>query len=448
MNNVRDFGAVGDGITKDTAAIQKAIDAGGMVFFPPGVYISGTLYLKSNGGLELAPGAVLMGSPDIADYNSQDFCPQNSFSTVEKACGAHLIVGLEMHHLTLRGGGRIDGNRKAFFDPAQCTRDEFTGIRPSQMIFFCECSNITVENLEMTNSPYWTCFLHGCGDVCLHGLTIISEDGVWNGDGLDVDCCRRVCISDCNISTSDDSLAIRASGKHRLLHSPAVTEHVTVTNCILRSRQAAIRLGVGNGTIRQCVFSNLCIRDTSFGIVLLSTYLPEVFPKGAEGVEITDVLFNNIILDASVPFDLSSNWIDAPLPVSRKKISGITFRGIRGYGKANSIIQGNLDRNISEIEFSDVSLILSGGKQILQDTTKLKGPDVYKRPFGFYIVNCKNIRFYRFRLHWKEETDAWKSALYLSGTEDIFINDCVFEAPKAGNEPIIREKNQGFGNGS
>ncbi|MBO4528981.1 MAG: glycoside hydrolase family 28 protein, partial [Victivallales bacterium] len=56
MNNVRDFGAVGDGITKDTAAIQKAIDAGGIVRFPPGTYLSGTLYLKSNGELELEPG--------------------------------------------------------------------------------------------------------------------------------------------------------------------------------------------------------------------------------------------------------------------------------------------------------------------------------------------------------------------------------------------------------
>ncbi len=439
MNNVRDFGAVGDGVTKDTIAIQKAIDAGGMVFFPPGVYLSGTLYLKSNGGLELAPGAILLGSPDIADYNDRDFCPQNSFSIEEKACGAHLIVALEIHHVTLRGGGRIDGNRKAFFDPAKCSRAEFTGIRPSQMIFFCECSDVSIENLEMTHSPYWACFLHGCEDVRLHGLKITNEPGVWNGDGLDVDCCRRVCISDCNIATSDDSLAIRAGGTKKLLRSPGVTEYVTVTNCILSSRQAAVRLGVGNGTIRHCVFSNLCIRDTNFGIVLLSTYLPAIFKSGAEGVEITDVLFDNILLDVRVPFDLSSNWIDEPLPASRKKISGITFRGIRGYGKANSIIQGNLDRNIEEIEFSDVSLTLSGGERILPEMEKWTGDNVYRRPYGFYIVNASGIRFHRFRLRWRDETDAWKSALFLSNTEEVRMDDCTFDIPKAGCESIIHQ---------
>ena len=66
MTNVRDFGAVGDGISKDTAAIQQAIDAGGIVYFPPGTYLAGTLYLRSHGGLDLAPGAVLKASPDPA----------------------------------------------------------------------------------------------------------------------------------------------------------------------------------------------------------------------------------------------------------------------------------------------------------------------------------------------------------------------------------------------
>ena len=64
MRNVRDFGAVGDGKTLDTAAIQKALDAGGIVHFPAGTYLTGTIYLRSNGGLDLAPGATILGSPD------------------------------------------------------------------------------------------------------------------------------------------------------------------------------------------------------------------------------------------------------------------------------------------------------------------------------------------------------------------------------------------------
>ena len=68
-NDVKEFGAVGDGVTKDTQAIQAALDAGGLVFFPPGTYLSGTLHLRSGGGLLLSPGATLLASPDPEDYN-------------------------------------------------------------------------------------------------------------------------------------------------------------------------------------------------------------------------------------------------------------------------------------------------------------------------------------------------------------------------------------------
>ena len=74
MKNIIDFGAVGDGVTDNTAAIQRAIDAGGVVYIPAGTFVTGTIYLRSNGGLELAPGAVLLGSPDKTKYNAPDFC--------------------------------------------------------------------------------------------------------------------------------------------------------------------------------------------------------------------------------------------------------------------------------------------------------------------------------------------------------------------------------------
>ena len=115
MRNVMDYGAFADGIHKDTAAIQKAIDAGGMVQFPPGVYLAGSLYLKSNGGLYLEPGAVLMASPDREDYNADDFCVQNVAFSTEHVSGAHFIIAVEQQNITICGGGRIDGNRQAFF---------------------------------------------------------------------------------------------------------------------------------------------------------------------------------------------------------------------------------------------------------------------------------------------------------------------------------------------
>ena len=235
MKNVMDFGAVGDGITKDTAAVQRAIDQGGTVYFPAGTYLCGSLYLRSQTTLELENGAVILGSPDPEDYNKPDFCPQNSVCLPEKAFGAHLIIALEVDHVAIRGG-KIDGNRAAFFDPSLYSRDDFPGWRPSQMLYFCESSHILLENVEMVNSPYWTCFLHGCTDITIRSVTIRNQKGVWNGDGLDIDCCRQVVVSDCIIDSSDDSIAIRASGKDRLLHAEGICEDITVTNCVLRQR--------------------------------------------------------------------------------------------------------------------------------------------------------------------------------------------------------------------
>ena len=108
MNNVRDFGAVGDGATLDTAAIQRAIDAGGVVNFPPGTYLTGTLYLKSYGGLHLESGATLLASSNPEDYNADDFCKQNRPRYHEEASGAHLIVGVEVTRVVISGDGIID----------------------------------------------------------------------------------------------------------------------------------------------------------------------------------------------------------------------------------------------------------------------------------------------------------------------------------------------------
>ena len=110
MRNVKEFGAVGDGIANDTAAIQRAIDAGGIVWIPPGVYVTGTLYLKSNGGLHLEAGAVLKASHSRSDYNQDDFCPQNMVFSSEFVTGAHLIVAMEQENISLSGEGCIDGD--------------------------------------------------------------------------------------------------------------------------------------------------------------------------------------------------------------------------------------------------------------------------------------------------------------------------------------------------
>ena len=161
MKNVRDFGAVGDGRTKDTAAVQRAIDAGGMVDFPPGTYLCGTLYLKSHGGLHLESGAVLLASPDREDYNADDFCPQNGVFAPEKVSGAHFIVSVEQEDITIEGPGRIDGNRQAFYEPPEEMEKIWSSPidwRPAQMIFLSEVSARSMMPYRESSSAMKTWF--------------------------------------------------------------------------------------------------------------------------------------------------------------------------------------------------------------------------------------------------------------------------------------------------
>lgn len=431
MNNVRDFGAVGDGFVKDTAAVQAALDRGGRVVLPPGTYLCGSLYLHSRTLLELEPGARILGSPDIADYNDPAFDRRNRACPQEKAFGQHLLIAQDAVDVTIRGG-EIDGNRAAFFDPALYSRDDFPGVRPSQMLYFKECAAVTLENIRLVNAPYWACFLHGCEDVRLTGITVRNPRGVWNGDGFDIDCCRRVAVSDCDIDSSDDSLAIRAAALDQLDRSPGVTSDVVVTNCVLASGQAAIRLGVGTGLIRNCLLSNIRVRHSQFGIVLLSSYLPDEFPGGADGVGISDVQFSNLDIEAAVPFDISSNWTNPPLKRSKRTIENIFFRKFRVRGDLTNLIQGNLDRNVRHLVFSEVSMVQTGRGDTLPPDDRINGREVYRQPYGWEIVNAEDIRFERCRWTWESPAAGWRGTVHSRNNADLAFTDSEFAPPPGG----------------
>ena len=174
--DVRAFGARGDGRTKDTAAIQRAVDAaheagGGTVEVPAGTYLSGSIFLKSNVDFHVGAGATILGSPDPADYNPWDVCPQNWKSVNESHQGGHLLLCIEQRNVTLRGPGRIDGNSRAFLVGPKGERYPQGGFpwRPSQMVYFVESEDIRIQDLELANSCYWSCFLHGCRRVFARG---------------------------------------------------------------------------------------------------------------------------------------------------------------------------------------------------------------------------------------------------------------------------------------
>ena len=423
MRNVKDFGAVGDGITKDTAAIQKAIDAGGIVYFPPGTYLTGTLYLTSNGGLHLETGAKILGSPDKEDYNADDFCVQNRPHYNEHASGAHLIVAVEQSHVTLSGFGCIDGNRQSFYN----TCDEEWGPRkfaipdwrPAQMVYFVECDNVAIRDVELNHAPYWTCFIHGCDDVSVSGVRIRNDQRTRNGDGIDIDCCRRVTISDCLIDSGDDCITLRAD-LQRLKDQTRVTEDVAICNCVLRTVCNAIRVGVGNGIIRRAVFGNITVHNSRTAVCVVSKY------GKYNGVDIQDIIFHDFVLDCVRPLLVQSD-VQGPAEETAKPVANLEFRNFRGHARSSCFIQGNSGSPVKNIVLDNWHIAYHGGDNIAER-------DRYAEftagaPCAFHCENAENVLFNRISVDWSDASPAFRWLVHSRNSANITFENCISNKP-------------------
>lgn len=404
MRNIKDYGAVGDGVTLDTQAIQKAIDLGGMVYIPEGTYRTGTLYLKSNGGLHLAAGAVLVASHEREDYNSDDFCLQNAVFTGEKVTGAHLICAVEQENITIEGRGTIDGQGDFWMNenntqpgwPNEEDRDYIANEnRPGQMIFICECQNVHITDVNIVNGPYWHLFFHGCDNVHARGLTIKGDRPRWTNDGIDIGCCSRVTVSDCVIEVGDDAITLR--GYDAPLKTKKVCERVTITNCVLHShRDYGIRIGVGDGLIRDCTISNITVDAPNYvGIGMLGRWSDTSLTASS----IENICISNVTVHSRCPIEICVAYGESPLP-HECYIKNILMNNVMLFTEKNNILKGFPGTSLENIIMNNVILQpgenadekifrISRAKDVTLDSIKFVGQD--NAAERICVEGCENV---------------------------------------------------------
>jgi len=311
--NVCDFGASVDAAPAANAnAIQKAIDTasmagGGRVVVPAGTFMSATLWLKPNVELYLAKGSVLKASDDMADYNDEDAYPENWGAPSEQWRGLHFIIARMADGASIAGEGTLHGNGDAFYEDEpkayrpwmkpgaaawwngiRWSRDK-QNLRPGQMVVFLKCRNVSVRGITIRNSPCWSLWFWGCDGVRVSDYTVRNGENDGNSDGIDIDCSRNVVLERMDIDTGDDAVAIRASarshsadGKGRL-GLPAVTENVRIRDCRLRSTSSVVRIGVGEGVIRDVEFDGVTCDRGGTAVSISTLYGDEA--RGGTDIE-------------------------------------------------------------------------------------------------------------------------------------------------------------------
>lgn len=263
--NIIEFGAVADGKTVNTEAIQKAIDActeGGKVYIPAGTFLSGAVYLKSGMTLYIEEGGILLGSADPSDYPLMKY----RFEGREEVCYASLVNTKEeatLRDIIIEGRGTIDANGNILIGQELA---ENKGIR-GRAVCMRNVQGLYLKDITVRQSPAWCVHLIYCRDVSVNHVTIHTKydaDGnrygkIYNGDGLDPDSCSNVAIFNCVIASQDDCIAVKSGRDEEGRAVGVPCQDIRITNCTFKSG-----FGVAVGSEMSGGVRNVLVQDCRF----------------------------------------------------------------------------------------------------------------------------------------------------------------------------------------
>jgi len=447
--NVKDFGA--SGIKSDDArpAIQKAIDAcaairDGTVLLPAGEYTSGTLRLRSHIRIELAEGATLFASTNPAAF---------AFETV--SVQAALFFGDRIENVTIEGNGTIHGQaeydwREDDYERTFSHKESMIKLGkrlwrtfpkgfPQRTLFprlawIGRSKDIRFNGLKWIHSPSWAINLYACERVKFDGLYVHSslKEGVW-ADGIDLDGCKDITITNCRIETGDDCIVFISSN----VWGPILPcENITVSNCVLSSASAGVKFSEGNWNgIRNIRVTDSMLTNVNRGFVFSTT----------QGGDISNVLLSNLTIHCNrfdwfwagdgQPFHfritrLSEFTKEAPKPDERPPgaIRNVTIRNVIAHGKGTSRIHGHAENWIEGLTFENVKFTLSTDPAVHFDYAD----------HALDLRRARNVAIRGLEVEWGTPSfPAWQSALFTEDVENISVDRFMGSGHSTSNSPAL-----------
>jgi polygalacturonase len=458
--NIRKYGAKGDGIALDTAALQAAIDAchqdgGGIVLVPAGTFQIGSVELKSNVTLHIAAAGKLLGSADGKQYHAVDAIPLTGDSTLNDGNWA-LLFAVNATNVTIEGAGTIDGQGAQFHSAVRGTPPPsgLGGNRRPYHLLFHRCDRLTVRDIALVDCAYHSIRVIQSKHVHMDGLYIHNRVN-GNNDGFHFISAEYVTVSNCTILSQDDACAMFGSCKF-----------ITITNSVFSTRWSVFRFG---GGVAENISISNCVLYDVFGC-------PIKF-QGNEGSRFENISFANLVLQrVTGPIHISlgprtrqnqnvDEGLQPTLPKETRPPAlarNISFSNISGTvttnppqlpettltsdprpGEGHSCITLNCigDATMEDISFANIHLTFGGGGTA-EDAARRDLPKIAGEYFmlgampayGFYARNSRGLTLQNVRF--QVSTPEMRPAVIFDHVEDVAVNGLSVQANPAAESAL------------